>query len=91
MVQSTSSFLVVDTRTGKEYFGKVNSPNAEDEKIFGIDETDVVVIGNGINKVMLPLAAIAAFPNRTSYDPGWIDCDFDLKEPAPVVDASAES
>lgn len=67
--------LVVDERSGKKYFGTVDSPEPGTESLFGVDHTDMLQVGIGYNRVILPVSAATVHPGKVHI--GWfmIDCD----------------
>lgn len=79
--------LVKDVRDGTLLFGEVNVPSAEEEAGFGIDSTDVIQVGNGTLKQLLPLSAARIMVNVTAKEEAAAYGD--MHGGVPVLDCDA--
>lgn len=67
--------LVIDVRNNQRLFGEVVIANNSQESDFGFDKTDMIQVGTGDQKTIIPASAASIKPNVNELPAEAIDCD----------------
>jgi len=83
--------LVIDTRDNTRLFGEIKSFTNDEEQFLNCEKTDLVQVGEGDLKTVLPVNAVRVLANVNARPADAIDCDAVAQPVVAVTDTSTDT